>query len=315
MVLIPIMVYHSTMKNYHIPVLLDETINYLNVQKDAWYIDCNLGGGGHTAKILESGGNVLAIDLDQDAIKYVAKDYSLNITKNNERLVATSPQLILVQSNFSRIAEIVKEFHITNIRGILFDLGLSSYQLETADRGFSFMSDAQLDMRMDQTFGASAKDLVNGLHEKEMADLIFKLGEEPQSRKIAKSIVTYRGQKPIETTHELSQIILSVIPYRRGKIHPATQVFQALRIAVNDELDSLKDALPAAFSVLEKEGRLAVISFHSLEDRIVKIFFNEQEKDNSAVLLTDKPITASAKEINENSRARSAKLRVLAKKI
>lgn len=291
---------------YHIPVMLDETLSLLDIKRGEWYVDCNLGGGGHTSGILEKGGNVLGIDLDPDAIAEVSKNQEARF-KNQE--------LILKQSNFSQIKEVVEELGIDNIKGVLFDLGVSSYQLEKGERGFSFNIDAPLDMRMDQNFGVSAKELVNGLHEKELADLFWKLGEEFHSRQIAKKIVEYRKKKPIETTNELAGIVTSVSRRNTGdRTHPATRVFQSLRIAVNDELNSLKEALPKAFEILEDGGKLVVISFHSLEDRIVKNYFKEKVDAGKATLLTKKPITPTLKEVEQNPRSRSGKLRAIEKK-
>lgn len=293
------------MSNYHIPVMLKETLELLNIKKGHWYVDCNLGGGGHTKGILEKGGKVLGIDLDPDAIAEV---------NQNLKKFIDGGRLKLAQTNFINIAGAVKENNITLVSGVLFDLGVSTHQLEGAERGFSFNTDAPLDMRMDPSKGVSAKDLVNGLYEKELAELFLKLGEETWSKPIAKKIVEYREKKLIETTSELANIILSV--KRRSPTdhtHPATKVFQALRIAVNDELNSLKEALPKAFEVLEPGGRIVVISFHSLEDRIVKNYFRELEEKNLGKILTDKPIETSEEEANLNPRSRSAKLRTIEK--
>lgn len=291
--------------------MLKEVLELLQIKKDHWYVDCNLGGGGHTTGILEAGGNVLGIDLDPEAIAEVSRNLTEYIDNN---------RLILKQTNFANIATAVnevkamKQFNNLTISGVLFDLGVSTHQLEEAQRGFSFNSDAPLDMRMDPTKGASAKDLVNGLYEKELAELFLKLGEENWSKPIAKRIVQYRENKLIETTNELANIILSV--RRRSpsdRTHPATRIFQALRIAVNDELNSLKEALPKAFEVLNPGGRIAVISFHSLEDRIVKNYFRELEEKKLGKLITNKPFETSEEETILNPRSRSAKLRVLEK--
>jgi len=302
------------MSDYHIPVMLKEVLDLLQIKKGHWYVDCNLGGGGHTEGILKAGGNVLGIDLDPEAIAEVSK--SLKHFIEDKRL-------ILKQTNFAEVDSVVTEAASTmkqlnnvtmNISGVLFDLGVSTHQLEETERGFSFNKDAPLDMRMDPTKGASAKDLINGLYEKELAELFLKLGEENWSKPIAKRIVEYREKKQIETTNELANIILSV--RRRSpsdRTHPATRIFQALRIAVNDELNSLKEALPKAFEVLEPAGRIVVISFHSLEDRIVKNYFRDLEEQNLGKLITDKPVETSEEETQENPRARSAKLRVIEK--
>lgn len=289
--------------------MLKEVFEYLNVQKDKWFIDCNLGGGGHTQKILEMGGRVIGIDLDPESISEV----SFKLKKYIE-----SEALILFQSNFVNLDDVITEASQTisgiKVSGILFDLGTSAHQLEKAERGFSFNLDAPLDMRMNPTNGASAKDLVNGLHEKELFELFLRLGEEKLSRPIAKKIVEYRKIKPIESTNELANIILSV--KRRSqpdRTHPATKIFQALRIAVNDELNSLKEALPKALEILEPEGRIVVISFHSLEDRIVKNYFRDWSNEKKVKILTKNPIETSNNEIAVNPRSRSAKLRAIEK--
>ena len=308
------------MSDYHIPVMLKEVLEFLDIKRDHWYVDCNLGGGGHTTGILEAGGNVLGIDLDPDAIWEVTKSLKKYIDEDRLRLA---------QTNFVNIADAVQgkikvatlkqvqgklpRNDVVKVSGVLFDLGVSTHQLEEAERGFSFNADAPLDMRMNPTQGVSAKDLVNGLYEKELSELFLKLGEENWSKPIAKKIVEYRERKRIETTNELANIILSV--RRRSpsdRTHPATRVFQALRIAVNDELNSLKEALPKAFEVLEPGGRIVVISFHSLEDRIVKNYFKELQQQLGE-LITDKPLETSEEESIENPRSRSAKLRVIQK--
>ncbi len=285
--------------------MLKEVLEFLEIKKDHWYVDCNLGGGGHTEGILKAGGNVLGIDLDPDAISEVS---------SNLKEYLTDKKLKLAQTNFMNIADAVKSKGLPEVSGILFDLGVSTHQLEEADRGFSFNADAPLDMRMDPTKGASAKDLVNGLYEKELAELFLKLGEENWSKPIARRIAQYRETKLIETTNELANIVMSV--RRRSpsdRTHPATRIFQALRIAVNDELNSLKEALPRAFEVLEAGGRIVVISFHSLEDRIVKNYFRDLEEKKLAKIITDKPVATSESEATENPRSRSAKLRVVEK--
>lgn len=295
----------------------------LNIQKNRWYVDCNLGGGGHTELILKSGGKVIGVDLDADAIREVARNHGLTVSDTGEHLVAYSDDLILYQSNFALLDRVIADLKTTykefiknppQIMGVFFDLGVSTFQLEEAERGFSFNKDAPLDMRMDQSQGVNAKDLVNGLYEKELAELFMKFGEENFSKPIARKIVEYRKTKLIETTDELAKIVLSV--RRRtptDRTHPATRVFQALRIVVNDELNALKEALPRALEILSKNGRLAVISFHSLEDRIVKNCFREWEDEGTVNLITKKPVETSEVESTDNPRARSAKLRGLEK--
>lgn len=303
------------MSNFHIPVLLEEVIDGLNIQPGAWYIDCNLGGGGHTEAILKQGGKVLGIDLDGDAILEVAKNHTLEIVQKEDHLEAFSDHLILYQANFSKVQHIVNQLNLKDIRGILFDLGVSSFQLDEDKRGFSFTKNAPLDMRMNQSANIpTAADLINALHEGELAELFSKFGEENFTRPIAKKIVEHRKIKRIETTDELARVILSFRKRNHAdKTHPATRVFQALRIAVNDELNTLKDTLPISFNVLDSGGRLVVISFHSLEDRIVKNYFKELEDQDKAKLLTKKPLVPKENEETENPRSRSSKLRVLEK--
>jgi 16S rRNA (cytosine1402-N4)-methyltransferase len=303
------------MNNFHIPVLLKETIEYLDVKKDQWYIDCNLGGGGHTASILEQGGKVLGIDLDKDALEESAKRFNLNLEELDEKLIAKSEKLILIQDNFINLKSLILNLNIPSVAGILFDLGISSHQLDDRDRGFSFMDDAPLDMRMNRnSIEPTAADIVNALSQKELTELFFKFGEEPRSRRIAEAITEYKKHKLIQTTHELTNIVLSVKPRTRyDRIHPATQVFQALRIITNDELNNLKIGLENAMEVLEKDGRLVIISFHSLEDRIVKNFIRDKEHEEKLENLTKKPVEATLDELYDNSRARSAKLRAATK--
>lgn len=303
------------MSNYHNPVMLKEAIKILNIKPGAWYIDCNLGGGGHTEGILKEGGRVLAIDLDADAIVEVAANHNLTVVQKDGHLECISDHLILFQSNFVNIQHIVNQLNLADVKGVLFDLGVSSFQLEEGSRGFSFNADAPLDMRMDQKSQIpTAADLVNGLHEGELSELFWKLGEENFAKVIAKKIIDYRKTKRIGTTDELARVILMV--RRRSpsdRTHPATRVFQALRIAVNDELNSLKTALPASFNVLDKGGVLAVISFHSLEDRIAKDYFRILEEDGKGLVQTKKPITPTDEEIYSNPRSRSGKLRIIKK--
>lgn len=293
------------MNKYHIPVMLKEVLSYLKIKPDHWYIDCNLGGGGHTKGILEKGGKVLGIDLDPDAIEEAAKNFDLKV----------SERLILIQGNFSQISHLAEIASVSSISGVLFDLGVSTHQLETPERGFSFNTNAPLDMRMDKSSTqVSAKDLINGLHEGELANLFWKLGEENFAKPIARKIVEARKTSVIETTDELAQIILSVRHRTKSdRTHPATRVFQALRIAVNDELNSLKEALPQALEVLAPGGRVVVISFHSLEDRIIKDFFQSEQKKGSLKIITKKPIIPTEEEVEENPRSRSGKLRVAEK--
>lgn len=292
---------------FHIPVLLKEVIDFLEVEKDKKYIDATLGGGGHTLKILEKGGKVLCIDADQDAIEHF-KDKLITQKLKFE----VGKDLIIAHDNFRNIDKIASLNEFKKVSGVLFDLGVSSYQLEKTERGFSFQREAILDMRMDQRLKVKAFDLINALTKGELYELFTKLGEEPNARTISNNIIQARRIKPIETTTELAMIIRKSV---RGfsRINEATKVFQALRIAVNDELNNLTEALPKAMDLLENKGKLLVISFHSLEDRIVKNVFNDLEKKNIGKILTDKPILPSKHEIEINSKSRSSKLRIIQK--
>ncbi len=308
---------------YHRPVLLNETIEYLITGEGA-YIDGTLGGGGHSEKILEmlekhnwlERSLVIGIDRDSDAIQVASE--RLKRYKNFRA----------VKSRFSELAEHAKE---KDVRGILLDLGISSHQIDEGARGFSFQKSARLDMRMNQAQSLSAYQVVNEYSEANLAEVLWKYGEEKKSRLIAKRIVERRVLRQIETTEELAEIVKSCVPYHE-QIKSLARVFQAIRIEVNDELGELEKALRQSISLLQSGGRIAVISYHSLEDRIVKDFFREQSEDDWGLdkglkgiplkaplrsctirLLTKKPILPSPKEIEENSRARSAKLRVAEK--
>ena len=286
---------------YHVPVLLKETIDLLKIEPGGKYIDATLGGGGHSKEILGRGGKLLAIDRDPAAIEHF-QNY----------LKTACPTLLpkLARGNFEDIDKFAEQHEFDKVNGILFDLGVSSYQLETPERGFSFNAPLPLDMRMDPGLALSAKDLINVLNEGELYELFYKLGEEKFSRRFARAVCRARRVKPIETCLELAEIIVKAAPEgKRGRIHPATRVFQALRIAVNDELNSLRTALPKALEILNPQGRIVIISFHSLEDRIVKEFFLEQEKKRRLKIITKKPVIPDNKEVSLNSRARSAKLR------
>lgn len=302
------------MSEYHTPVMLTEVLKFLNITPGKWYVDCNLGGGGHTEGLLQAGGKVLGLDLDPDAIREVAKKYDLTVDQVNNHLEARSENLILYQGNFADLSQITGVALTSPVSGIVFDLGVSTHQLESPQRGFSFNIDAPLDMRMNPDQKVSAKELINGLYEKELAALFWKYGEERFARPIAKKIIEVRQKMPITTTNQLAGIIASVRHRTPGdRTHPATRVFQALRIAVNDELSSLEAALPQALSVLQPGGRIVVISFHSLEDRIVKNYYTEQKKAWKLKILTDKPIIPSEKEKELNIRSHSGKLRVAEK--
>lgn len=290
---------------FHRSVLLDEVLSYLDVQKGQRYVDATLGGGGHSKLIIDQGGEVLGIDVDPEALAYSHQELKAGFRG--------------VQGNFAHLKEICEQQQWTQVDGVLFDLGVSSHQFDTPERGFSFRSDSLLDMRMEPTLGVTARDLINALSEKELTHLFQKYGEERYAHRIAKKIVTSRVLKTIETTRELASLIeqtLGFNPAQRGKrpIHPATRVFQSLRIVVNSELDSLEAALPQALEILHPGGKIVVISFHSLEDRIVKVFMREQAQLRKLTILTQKPVEASDAEVAQNPRSRSAKLRA-AKKV
>lgn len=289
----------------HIPVLLNEVLEYLDPQLDSNYVDCTLNGGGHTRAILEKNGRgkVLGIEVDKDIFKKI-KSEKIN-------------RLLPINDSYSNLRKIVEENGFKDVRGILFDIGMSSYHIDISERGFSFLKDEPLMMsyNVDKGNNRTAYDIVNGYTEKDLADIIFAYGEERYSRRIAKAVVDKRKVKPISTTFELVRVIEGAVPppYRRQKIHFATRTFQALRIEANRELDNFKDALPQALEVLEKEGKLVVITFHSLEDRIAKNFFRDWKKEGLVEILTKKPVIATEAEMRDNPRSRSAKLRALIK--
>jgi 16S rRNA (cytosine1402-N4)-methyltransferase len=300
------------MKEFHQPVLLKETIEYLAVRKEGKYIDATVGGGGHSALICQLGGKVLGLDCDPEALDSARKYLSTACPAPTlGRGLNTSWRL--VSGNFKDLKQIALANDFAQVDGIFFDLGVSSYQLGKPKRGFSFNSQEPLDMRMDPSLTLTAQDLINGLGKRELEKLFWELGGEIQSRRLARFIVEARKKRPIKTCQELSEIIVKAIGNRRGKIHPATKVFQALRIAVNDELNNLRQALPQAVELLGHEGRLVVISFHSGEDRIVKQFFKKMEGLKKLKILTKKPITPSEEEKKNNPRSRSAKLRAAEK--
>ena len=301
------------LKTTHIPVLLREVIRTLAVQPGGRYIDCTLGGGGHAQAILEHsspGGQLLGIDADPEAIE-----------ASTERLKLFKKSILLVNENFVNLRDICIRYDFFPVHGILFDLGLSSLQLDEGGRGFSFQHDAPLDMRFNPAQTTSAADIINTSSEADLSGLLRKYGEEIHSRQIARRVIQKR---PIQTTGELAYIIEQAVGGRRGKIHPATRTFQALRIAVNHEMQNLESALKQAVSLLGFGGRLAVISYHSLEDRIVKQLLQRESRDcicppeviqcvcghkASLKIITRKIIYPSLAEIEMNPRSRSAKLR------
>lgn len=291
----------------HVPVLLKEVIEGLNLKPGDNIVDATVGSGGHAASILEKtspDGKLLGIDADEGILKEAEK----NLSKFGERV-------ILRQGNFSDLERIINNVHFTKISAVLLDLGMSSWELERSGRGFSFLRDEPLDMRFDVSGNLMAADIVNTWPEDKLADIFKNFGQERFARLIAARTVRERKIKPIKTTFELVSIVGRSFPrsYKFGRTHFATKVFQALRIAVNDELGNLEKVLPEALDIIEKKGRLAVISFHSLEDRIVKKFFISAKKEGQAEIIAKKPIGASREEIRKNPRSRSAKLRIMEK--
>ncbi|MBH0198719.1 MAG: 16S rRNA (cytosine(1402)-N(4))-methyltransferase RsmH [Nitrospira sp.] len=269
-------------------------------------LDCTVGYGGHAEMVLDGSDSVMKlIGLDQDVRA---------IAFSQERLARFGERVVLRKGNYRDLKNLLEEIGVPTVAGVLFDLGVSSPQLDDPARGFSFMQDGPLDMRMDQKAGETAADLVNSREEQELADIIFQYGEERYSRRIARAIVRERNRGPIQTTGVLASLVSGAVPpaYRHGRIHCATRTFQALRIAVNRELEWLEPSLRDAVDILAPRGRICVISFHSLEDRIVKHTFRSLAQGPAArlALLTKKPILSSEQECRENPRARSAKLRV-----
>lgn len=279
---------------YHAPVLLHVCLDFINPKPGDLVIDATVGGGGHTEAILKKGARVLGIDRDPDAIKFLE-------AKNLDNLT-------LALGNFANIGKIARQYGFGKVSGILFDLGVSSHQLDDATRGFSFKHDGPLDMRMDPSQTLRAKDIINNFPERRLDEIFKTYGQEKFSRAIAKATSISRQIKPIETTGELAEIVRGVYAKRhvRGKIDPATRTFQALRIVINSELLNLEESLPQTEDLLNSGGRLAVLSFHSLEDAIVKRFFKQND---SFRVLTPKPIGPHVEEMRQNPRSRSAKLR------
>lgn len=287
----------------HIPVLLNEAVESLEVGVGKKYIDGTLGGGGHTKDILEHGGIVMGIDQDEDALESVKQTHSAEIQTG---------KLKVVKGNFSNIVSLATENGFEKVDGILLDIGVSSYQIDASGRGFSIRRDEELDMRMDMSSSLTAKEVVNTYAIEHLTEIFYLYGEEHNARKIAQAIGDIRKRNPITTTKELAGII-ERLPHKSEAIHPATRVFQAIRIEVNDELGALKKAIIDGISLLLPQGRMVVISFHSLEDRIVKQTFEKLKREGMGTVVTKKPLTATFEEIEKNKRSRSAKMRVFEK--
>lgn len=311
------------MEFQHISVLLNETIESLDIKPDGVYVDGTLGGGGHSLEIckrLGTHGRLIGIDQDMDAIKAAG-----------ERLRDYSDKVTIVHSNYQDMDSVLRELGISGVDGIVLDLGVSSYQLDNAERGFTYREDTPLDMRMDQTQSMTARDIVNGYSEQELFHVIRDYGEDSFAKNIAKHIVRARADKPIETTGELNEIIRGAIPakVRQNGGHPSKKTFQAIRIELNRELEVLEQSLDKMIELLNPKGRLAVITFHSLEDRIVKNIFRKNMNPcicppefpvctcgrvPTGRVITRKPILPDEDEIQNNKRAKSSKLRVFEKK-
>jgi len=305
-------------EHFHTPVLLDEVLELLAPGPGKTFVDGTLGGGGHAEKLLEAGARVIGLDQDPEA---------LNSTREKRLHRFGAHQFQPVRANFTRLGAVLDELGLPEVDGVLLDLGVSSWQLDTASRGFSFQREGPLDMRMDPDGPLTAADLVNTAPAGELVRIFREYGEEPAARRIAACIVSARASKPFETTMQLALAIEGVVP-RRGRIHPATRVFQALRIAVNREIEALESVLGQAAARLRPGGRMAVITFHSIEDRMVKEFFKlrsmpeldrpewpapRPNPDYIFRALTRKPVVASAEEQQRNPRSRSAKLRAVEK--
>ena len=314
-------------RQQHISVLKKEAIEYLQPSNGKIFIDCTFGAGGHTKAMLEAGAKVIAIDRDKNN-----KKFAVELQKQ------FGDKLVFINDKFSNLEEILEKYNfkigcekVEKLDGILYDIGVSSMQIDQADRGFSFQQDGKLDMRMGCNT-ISAEDIVNKMPEKELANLIFQYGDERFSRKIAKEIVKQRQTKPIQTTLELANLIKNCVPFYHDKIHPATRTFQALRIAVNDELGELEKSIKIASTLTPIGCRIGVITFHSLEDKIVKNIFQKYSKGENQhfnrndpeilnkknnlssitlKVITKKPITPTEEEMQKNIRSRSAKLRVV----
>lgn len=306
----------------HVSVLLRECIEALQIKPNGIYVDCTTGGGGHSleiAKRLTDGGRLIAIDRDEDALRAAGK-----------RLADFADRVTFVHSNYAMLQSVLADLGIPRVDGVLADLGVSSYQLDTAERGFSYMQDAPLDMRMDREQPLRAYDVVNTYSEEELRRILYDFGEEKFARNIAANIVKKRSERPIETTLELAELVKASMPKtaREGGHHPAKRTFQAIRIEVNSELSSIPPALDAAVHALNPGGRIAVITFHSLEDRLVKQKFAALSsgctcprefpvcvcgKKPVVRVITKKPVTAGEDELAVNPRSRSAKLRVAEK--
>ena len=307
----------------HFSVLLDETIEGLKIKPEGTYVDGTLGGGGHSYQICQqlTTGRLIGIDQDEDAIRAAGK-----------RLEEFKDKTTIIRSNYSRMKEVLREAGIESVDGIILDLGVSSFQLDTLERGFSYRFNTKLDMRMDRRQSLTAMEIVNQYSERELYSIIREYGEDQFAKNIAKHMVRARGEKPIETTFELNEIIKAAIPAKMRKTggHPSKKTFQAIRIECNHELEVLRDTLEDMIDLLKPGGRLCIITFHSLEDRLVKNAFKKAENPCTCPthfpvcvcgnipkgkVITRKPVLPSEKELGENSRSKSAKLRIFEREV
>lgn len=298
------MIMLTNQQKFHVPVMLEEVLRYLRPSPGAVIIDATLGTGGHSLAIAEGimpSGRLVGLDRDEESIS-LARD----------RLAAFGQICTFVHGNFSNIDEVLRNLKIKKVDGILFDLGVSSFQLGNPERGFSFQSEGPLDMRLDRKSYISAYDLVNNLNEEEISNMLWTFGQERWHNRIARFLVQERQRHPISTTLELSDIVFRAVPYayRHYRIHPATRTFQAVRIAVNRELEALDQAISKAIDFMSPDARICVISFHSLEDRIIKLNFRKAASAGLVEILTPKPLGTKEAEIRHNPASRSAKLRV-----
>jgi len=282
----------------HIPVMVEEVIKILNPKENGIYVDATLGCGGHSSEILKKLGNhgrIIGLDRDESAITWA---------KN----ILIDKRILIIQAKFSQLKDTLSKLNIERIDGIVFDLGVSMLQLKDLSRGFSFHSEERLDMRMDDSDSLTAWEVVNKYPEKTLIKIFTEYGDEPFARRIAREIVRQRSKKTIDTCKELANLIKKIVP-KKDKIHPATRVFQAIRMEVNRELEELREGLRQALEVLNHGGRICVISYHSGEDRVVKNFFKDEERKNNLRILNKKPLVPSLEEITKNPSARSARLR------
>lgn len=296
-------------RNFHVPVLLSEVVGFLKIKKSRIYVDATLGGGGYAEKIVEKGGILIGIDCDKDAIKKVLSKF-----QNSKYKYLLNDRIYIKHGNYSEVRNIVGKLGFKKIHGAIFDLGLSSYQIDESGRGFSYLKDEPLDMRMCQDYGKTAAYILNNYQQEELYEIFSKYSEELNSRSIAKAIAITRSLKgKFEKTSDLKSVIFRKIKNKNERIKVLSRIFQALRIEVNNELENLKRGLDKAIPMLAQGGRLCVLSYHSIEDRIVKIKLNQEQKKGVIRVITKKPVVPTRDEIKKNRRARSAKLRVAEK--